>query len=229
MGIINKIKTMKFSYAVAVFIGVASAGEPVWSLRSVNDHRTDSTIQAAYADHSTSQANARPPYQSAAQLGESESDSDSSDDEEDDSLLMTTVMGDYFKPGASGAIGSAAYEREITSRFAGDDDDIFMRSMIENYALEEKTAEDKKTGYKGGEPTGKFWMDEAAAKAAASEVLCTHKAICGGDLATYLGTYFSKAWGHFDVNRTGYIEVIKMPMFIRFLASDQYFQFIQPK
>ena len=215
---------MKFSYAVAVFIGVASAGEPVWSLRSVNDHRTDSTIQAAYADHSTSQANSRPPYQSAALLGESESDSDSSDDEEE-----LVGLGDYFKPGFSGTIGASAYSRTTTPRFSSDDDDIFMRSMIENYALEEKTAEDKATGYAGGEPSGKFWMDEFAAKAAASEVLCTHKAICGADLATYLGTYFSKAWGHFDVNRTGYIEVIKMPQFIRFLASDQYFQFIQPK
>merc|ERR1711967_58282 len=139
------------------------------------------------------------------------------------------VEGDYFKPGFSGTIGASAYDRETTARFSSDDDDIFMRSMIENYALEEKTAEDKATGYKGGEPSGKFWMDEFAAKAAASEVLCTHKAICGADLATYLGTYFSKAWGHFDVNRTGYIEVIKMPQFIRFLASDQYFQFIQPK
>merc|ERR1719163_2628424 len=139
------------------------------------------------------------------------------------------LEGDYFAAGFSGTIGASAYERVTTANFAGDDDDIFMRSMIENYALEEKTAEDKKTGYKGGEPTGKFWMDEAAAKAAASEVLCTHKGICGGDLSAYLGTYFSKAWGHFDVNRTGFIEVIKMPMFIRFLASDQYFQFIQPK
>merc|ERR1712167_170415 len=101
MGIIDKIKSMKFSYAMGVFIGVASAGEPVWSLRSVNDHRTDSTIQAAYADHSTTQANSRPPYQSAALLGESESDSDSSDDEEE-SLLMT--QGDYFKPGSSGML-----------------------------------------------------------------------------------------------------------------------------
>ena len=219
---------MKFSYAVAVFIGVASAGEPVWSLRSVNDHRTDSTIQAAYADHSTSQANSRPPYQSAAQLAESESDSDSSDDEEES---LVALQGDYFKPGHSGMIGASAYDREprMPAHFAADDDDIFMRSMIENYALEEKTEEDKKTGYKGGEPTGKFWMDEAAANAASREVLCTHKAICGADLDTYMSTYFQKAWGHFDVNRTGYIEVIKMPMFIRFLASDQYFQFIQPK
>ena len=93
--------------------------------------------------------------------------------------------------------------------------------MIQKYALE---AHDK-----DGAPTGAFWMNEATAKAAAKEVLCTHKKICGGDLDTYLNTYFSKAWGHFDVNRTGTIEVIKMPMFIRFLASDQYFQFIDPK
>merc|ERR1719327_436862 len=96
---------MKFSYAVAVFIGVASAGEPVWSLRSVNDHRTDSTIQAAYGEHSTNQANSRPPYQSAMQMEESESESDSSDDE-----AMVQTEG-YFLPGFSGTIGASAYSR----------------------------------------------------------------------------------------------------------------------
>ena len=58
---------MKFTYAIAVFLGVAAANEPVWSLRSVNDHKTDSGIQKSYGDHSVSQANARPPYQSAFQ------------------------------------------------------------------------------------------------------------------------------------------------------------------
>ena len=58
---------MKFTYAIAVFLGVAAANEPVWSLRSVNDHKTDSGIQAAYGAHSIKQANARPPYQSAIQ------------------------------------------------------------------------------------------------------------------------------------------------------------------
>ena len=59
---------MKF--AIAALLGMVSAyeGEPVWSLRSVNDHRTDSQIQKAYGDHSMKQANARPPYQSAVQL-----------------------------------------------------------------------------------------------------------------------------------------------------------------
>merc|ERR1719503_348622 len=32
----------------------------------------------------------------------------------------------------------------------------------------------------------------------------------------------TKSGGHFDVNRTGWIEVIKMPQFCRFLASDQW-------
>ena len=31
------------------------------------------------------------------------------------------------------------YERVTTPRFSGDGDDIFMRSMIQNYALEEKS------------------------------------------------------------------------------------------
>ena len=46
------------------------------------------------------------------------------------------LEGDYFKPGFSGMIGASAYERVTTPHFSGDDDDIFMRSMIENYALE---------------------------------------------------------------------------------------------
>jgi len=42
-----------------------------------------------------------------------------------------------------------------------------------------------------------------------------------GVIPAYLNTYFAKAWGHFDVNRTGKVEVIKMPQFMRFLSSDQ--------
>ena len=41
-------------------------------------------------------------------------------------------------------------------------------------------------------------------------------------LDAYMKTYFQKAWDHFDVNQTGSIEVIKMPQFMRFLASDQW-------
>merc|ERR1719460_2677601 len=74
----------------------------------------------------------------------------------------------------------------------------------------------------GGEPTGKFWMTKSTTLAASKEVLNTHKGLSGGALASSLDTYFDKAWAHFDVNKGGDIEVIKMPQFMRFLASDQY-------
>ena len=55
------------------------------------------------------------------------------------------------------------YERATPARFSADTDDIFMRSMIEQYAFESKN--------KDGSPTGTFYMTEATTKAAASEVL----------------------------------------------------------
>jgi hypothetical protein len=97
-----------------------------------------------------------------------------------------------------------------------------MRSMLTNYCTEEETEEDKKTGYKGGEPNGVFTMTEAQSKAAATEVLGTHKGLTGAAAEAYLQTYWSKAWGHFDVNRTGKIAVYRTPELMRFLASDQY-------
>ena len=78
-----------------------------------------------------------------------------------------------------------------------------MRSMIEHYAMEEKTEDDL--------PSGKFWMNESITRAACREVLETHKGLAGAKLDKYMDTYFQKAWGHFDVNRTGLVEVIKMP------------------
>merc|ERR1719453_103255 len=136
------------------------------------------------------------------------------------SAAAVQLEGNWIPAGFSGTLGAAAYDRVMPERFSSDDDDIFMRSMISTYALE---AADK-----DGAPLGSFWMDRTQAEAAAGEVLCTHKKICGAELASYLQTYGSKAWGHFDVNQVGHIEVIKMPQYVRFLASDQYFQFIQP-
>ena len=134
--------------------------------------------------------------------------------------VQAVTVTDYFTPHDHEA---HYYERVTTPRFSQDGDDIFMRSMIEQYALEEKTkvVEHDDGTKSGGEPTGKFWMDFNTSKAAASEVLGTHKGLSGGALSSYLDTYFEKAWGHFDVNLTGTIEVIKMPQFMRFLASDQ--------
>jgi hypothetical protein len=90
--------------------------------------------------------------------------------------------------------------------------------MINNYAIDKNCAGPDDPP----KPCGKFTMNPVTMRAAASEVLCTHKGLCGGALNTYLGTYFDKAWGHFDVNKSGEIEVMKSPQFMRFLASDQY-------
>jgi len=56
----------------------------------------------------------------------------------------------------------------------------------------------------------------------ATEVLATHKGLTGAAADAYLATYFAKAWGHFDVNKTGEIAVVRTPEFMRFLCSDQY-------
>ena len=144
------------------------------------------------------------------------------------SITSAVKVNDYFQPWEHVADGKAEgkYERVIPKHFSADSDDLFMRSMLKKYALEEKTkVKELDDGTKvGGEPTGKFWLDKEKTKAAASEVLGTHKGLSGGALSSYLDTYFEKAWGHFDVNLTGTIEVIKMPQFMRFICSDQYMQ-----
>ena len=210
---------MKFAIACLLGLASASTAEPVWSLRSVNDHKTDSEVQKAYGDHSVKQANGRDPYDSTlAQVDSESSDSDSSDDDAANVQLdkwYTTFDEDKN-------VSDHGYKRVTSTRFAADTDDIFMRSMIQNYAIEEgdcdKDADGKEINCK---PSGRFWMNASGARAAAAEVLNTHKGLSGGALQKYLDTYFQKAWNHFDVNRTGAIEVIKMPQFMRFIASDQ--------
>ena len=105
------------------------------------------------------------------------------------------------------------YERVIPEHFASGGDDLFMRSMIKTYALEGKN--------KDGSPNGKFFINEATARAAAGEVIETHKSIKGAEKKAYLDTYFPRTWAHFDVNHEGMIGVEQMPQFVRFLASDQ--------
>merc|ERR1712048_1416992 len=78
---------------------------------------------------------------------------------------------EFFQPGQHEMLGGGGYERVTPSRFAADSDDIFMRSMIEQYALEQKN--------KDGTPSGKFWLDEAGARAASREVLETNCRITG--------------------------------------------------
>jgi len=213
---------MKLVHAILLGLVAADDTTKVWDLTSTNSQRDESNFEVWYGDWATGQANARPPYRSNyLQQADSDSDSDSSSDSDEDVQSGADVRFDTFPVGLD---KSTVYERVITPRFSQDTDDIFMRSMIKTYAHEEKSkVVEHDDGTKtGGEPTGKFWMNKDDAMLAAQEVLATHKGLSGDGLSQYLGTFFDKAWGHFDVNRTGWIEVIKMPQFMRFLASDQW-------
>ena len=164
------------------------------------------------------------------------SSSSSSSSGSDDQKVQLGCDGSFqaFPPSAhvdpaSFLIEPGDYVRQLPARFSTDDDDIFMRSMIMSYAVEEKTPCLDEVTNPGGAPTGKFWLTRSGARAAAAEVLATHKGLTGAALGKYLDTYFEKAFNHFDVNLIGRIEVSKASQFMRFLASDQYFQFMYPK
>ena len=80
----------------------------------------------------------RPPYGSAVQLEESESDSE--DDEINVGIATDKVIEEHPIYNAWESVKDGAadgkYERVITPNFSSDSDDIFMRSMIKNYAHE---------------------------------------------------------------------------------------------
>ena len=191
---------MKY-FAIAALVGLISAKDTtkVWELRSVLQHRDEAVLQKNFGDATTGRANSRPPMRSHVQVASSSSSSSSSEDED---LAL-----DDFRPGAP-------YDRVIPGRFSADSDDLFMRSMLKTYSVE--------VADKEGVPTGVFIMDKPAARAAATEILGTHKGMAPGAITAYLNTYFDKAWGHFDVNKTGSIAVYRTAELMRFLCSDQY-------
>ena len=193
---------MKYALIIAALLNALTVEEA----KAITLFTTQGTVAYVSKDESSSSSSSS-----------SDSSSSSSDDEQPAKKSLIQLQGDcdgqFFLPGQHEMIGGGGYERVVPARFATDDDDIFMRSMIKNYALEAKTKECF--------PSGSFWMDEAAARAASNEVLETNCGKHGQEKADWIASYFGKAWNHFDVNRTGKIEVIKMPQFFRFLCSNQ--------
>merc|ERR1712166_780854 len=70
------------------------------------------------------------------------------------------------------------YERVLPVQFADASDDLFMRSMIMNYAREGKNVD--------GSPNGLFTMTEAQTRGASAEVLGTHKKMSAAKLRNTL-------------------------------------------
>ncbi len=96
------------------------------------------------------------------------------------------------------------------------DNEVFMNSVMNNYCSEGAD--------KDGNPTGVFTMNEGQFRALSKEVMGTHKGLSGDKFNTYFDTYGAKAFGHFDVNKTGAFACVRAAEAERFLASDQYMQ-----
>ena len=129
-------------------------------------------------------------------------------------VTAVTIRGDFFEARDNGTGPlDKKYERVLPVQFADASDDLFMRSMIMNYAREGKNED--------GSPNGVFTMTEAQTRGASAEVLGTHKKMDAGATKEYLNTYFPRTWAHFDVNKAGFVGGEVMPQFVRFLASDQ--------
>lgn len=151
----------------------------------------------------------------------SESDEDSSSDlgleSDDDSSSDLQVADDDKKPEdpyphwMHGFGGYATYMRDVPDRFEGAGDDKLMESMYKNYAFE---------GKKNGLPDGHFWLDEANAKAASTEVVATHLKLKGAALTSYIKENFPTVWKRFDVNEEGKVEIDRMPAFLRMICGS---------
>jgi len=201
----------------------------VWKLRSVGWHDDDQNMIRGFGDNQTDNANDESKAKAEKQSYEPATwgnvwDVQTGDDVPYDS--ENVQLGKWYTLFDQDAnVDDHGYTRATTARFSSDSDDVFMRSMIEQYALEEGACDEDADGNEiNCKPSGKFWMDKLGTEMAAQEVLETHKGLSGPALNSYMDAYFEKAWGHFDVNLTGYVEVIKMPQLMRFLCSDQRMQ-----
>ena len=140
------------------------------------------------------------------------------------SALIVRVPGKPLEPWDSSYDDDSTYTRVVPPYYAADSDDIFMRSVITNYAQEQTDCDDVGTdgdvNLVNCKPTGVFTLNKKAASSLAKEVLNTHKDLSGDALKTYMDTYFDRAWAHFDVMETGSIAADKAGALMRFLSSD---------
>ena len=87
-----------------------------------------------------------------------------------------------------------------------------MRSLINNYAVELKDAD--------GRPSGNFFLDQAGARDACTEVLTNNQHYSADKARSFMADHFDSTWEHFDVNKDGIVEVGRMPQFLRYFTGD---------
>ena len=83
-----------------------------------------------------------------------------------------------------------------------------MRSMYENYATEGET---------GGKPNGHYYVYKKDAKRASKEVLTTH--LGAKSVSAKIKDEWPALWKRFDVNEDGFLDIDRMPIFLRQLCG----------
>jgi len=101
------------------------------------------------------------------------------------------------------------YEREVPAKY---DTDLFMKSLVSNYAIEGK-ADD-------GSKNGKFFMTKDITLAACNEVVETHLGFKGEKKDAFIGQSFDKLWAHYDNLKEGFLDVDRAAVLIRSLVGE---------
>merc|ERR1712178_604063 len=110
----------------------------------------------------------------------------------------------------AGVGGYRTYMRDIPDRFETESDDTLMRSLYENYATE--GADDNQL------PNHHFYVKRADAVACAKEVIATHLGIKEeGEANGFITENFDPLWAKYDVNEEGFLDIDRMPAFLRSL------------
>ena len=65
-----------------------------------------------------------------------------------------------------------------------------------------------------------YWMDKTHTLSVAKELVGEYKKLAGAKLDEYINLNFYDLWEHFDVNKTGLIEIERMSQFYKMLLKD---------
>ena len=65
-----------------------------------------------------------------------------------------------------------------------------------------------------------YWMDKKGASEVAKQLATEYKSLKGKELDDYMSLNFDETWDHFDVNRTGLVEIERMSSFYKQFLKD---------
>jgi hypothetical protein len=100
------------------------------------------------------------------------------------------------------------YSRVTPENFSADKDDLLMRSVIQNYAVEGKLAD-------GSGPNGEFYLTRSAAEEVSKAVVKQHFGWTGEKNSSFVKSQLEKLWPHIDVLNEGFIDVEKASPLLR--------------